>query len=289
MPDPIDSLEEGQRAEKLGVLDRALTAYEFAASSPDPDIVAQALTHQADVHRARCEWALAFQCARSALEVARRSGVAQRAAEAVNAEALIHMSKGDLPAALPLLEQIPAMTTDLRLRGIALQNIGTIRAQQGQLGAAERAFAESFGCFQQAGYERGQAIALNNQGRVALDRGDVRLAEDVLERALEAARAVEDGELIALATLNYAEAILARGDEAHAERLACSAFGHFQESANTWRSIECLRLLGAVNQKRGSLGEAARCYERALALARKIDAQVEIRTLEDCLNRLGRR
>ena len=278
------------RAEKLGVLDRALIAYRTAAgASPDPDVIAQALTREADVHRTRCEWELASDCAKRASEVARRAGLTTRYEEALNAHALVLISKGDFSAALPIIEVIIEEASDPRLRGIALQNLGTIKAQQGQLGAAERAFAESFGYFQRAGYERGQAIALNNQGRVALDRGNIELAESVLDRALGAARAIEDNELVALTMLNYAEAILTRGDACRAEQLACSALGFFQGSKNTWRTVECLRLLGAVNEAQRSDDEAARCYERALEMARTIDARVEINSLTECLRKLGRR
>jgi tetratricopeptide (TPR) repeat protein len=287
MPDPVEALEEGIRAEKLGILERALAAYETAAASTtDPDVKAEALTHQADVHRARCEWEQALGCAARAKSVAQRAGLPGRVAEATNAEALVFMSQGNLTAALPLIEEVATAAPDVRLRGIALQNLGTIKAQQGQLGAAERAFAESYGCFQQAGYARGMAIALNNRGRIALDRGEAVLAEEILDRALEAARSQEDGELIGLAMVNYAEAILRRGDHSRAEAMACSALGHFEGSRNIWRSVECLRLLGAINQHRGNVDEAARCYERALGLARGIGARVEISALEDCLRRL---
>ena len=288
MPDAVDSLYEGMRAEKLGMVDRALLAYEAAVQSPDPDVVTQALTRQADVHRTRCEWELASDCARRAGEVALRAGLSTRHAEALNAEALVLMSKGELESALPVIESILATASDPRVRGIALQNLGTIRAEFGQLGDAERAFAESFGYFQRCEYERGQAIALNNQGRVAILRGDMALAESVLDRAVASARAVEDGELIALAMLNYAEAILARGDAARAEQLACSALGYFQESNNSWRTVECLRLLGAINELQGSVNDAARCYERALDMARTVDARVEINVLQECLRKLER-
>ena len=287
MPNALEALEEGMRAEKLGILERALAAFETAATcTSEPDVVAEALTHQADVHRARCEWDRALACASQAKLIAERAGLPGRVAEAKNAEALVLMSQGNLAAAMPLIEELATSAPDLRLRGVALQNLGTIKAQQGQLGAAERAFAESHGCFQQAGYARGEAIALNNRGCIALDRGNSELAESILDRALEAARVVEDGELIAIAMLNYAEAILARGDHARAEAMACSALGHFDGSRNTLRSVECLRLLGTINQHRGSSDEAARCYERALGLARGIGARVEIAALEDCLRRL---
>lgn len=287
MPDPLELLQEGRRAEKLGVLHRALEAYEDAArASEDPAIIAEALVHQADVHRACCEWDDAITCARDAQVIAVTSGLKDRHAEALNAEAVVHMARGDFPAAMPLLEELLGAATDARLRGIALQNLGTMRAQQGQLEEAEQAFAESYNCFVSCGYERGQAIALNNQGRVALDRGDLPLAERVLQQALHAAKDVDDTELIGITMVNVAEAILPR-DAVRAESFACSALGHFQHSRNTWRMIECLRLLGSIHEHRGNVDEAARCYQRALAMAKEIGARVEITALEGCMQRLS--
>jgi tetratricopeptide (TPR) repeat protein len=287
MPDALELLEEGRRAEKLGILNRALEAYEEAArASDDPAIIAEALVHQADVHRACCEWDDAITCARDAQVIAVTSGLGDRHAEALNAEAVVHMARGDFTAATPLIEELLRTASDARLRGIALQNLGTTRAQQGQLAAAEQAFAESYSCFLSCGYERGQAIALNNQGRVALDRNDRALAERVLQQALHAAREVDDTELIGIIMVNVAEAILPR-DAVRAESFACSALGHFQHSRNTWRMIECLRLLGSIHEHRGNVGEAARCYDRALGMAREIGAKVEIAALEGCVNRLS--
>lgn len=281
-------LAEGIRAEKLGVLDRALSAYEEAASTAtEPDVVAEALTRQADVLRVQCDWDRAVEIARRAQEIARDAGLSDRRAQALNAEASVHLARGDLDGATPLLEEMVRVSDDIRLRGIALQNLGSLRAQQADLDAAERLFAESFACFRDCGYERGQAIALNNQGRVALDRGDAVHAKGVLEQALTSARHVEDEELIALATTNLSEATLATGDYPRAHDLLCSALGHFRESGNRWREVECLRLLGTINARRGYHDEARRSFERGMNLAREIDARLEVAAIGRELERLG--
>ncbi len=160
-------------------------------------------------------------------------------------------------------------------------------AQQQDLDAAERAFAESHTCFERCSYERGQAIALNNRGRVALDRGDAARATDVLAQAVRAARDVEDEELIALATTNLAEATLGTADYARANDLVCTALGHFRESGNRWREVECLRLLGVISARRGHTVEARRCLERGMALAREIDARLEVAAISTELDRLA--
>lgn len=287
MPDATALLNEGIRAEKLGMLDRALEVFrEAGLRATDPDTVAEALLRQADVLRVQCEWQHAADTARRAQEVAERAGLRVRHAQGVNAEAGVYIARGALDEARPLLETLIHMADDTRVRGIALQNLGSVYAQQRDLDRAERMFAESFACFRACGYERGQAIALNNQGRAALDRGDPAGARGTLEQAVDAARHVDDEELIALATTNLSEAMLATNDFDRAHDLVCSALGHFHVSTNRWREVECLRLLGIINTRRGHLDDARRCYDRALELAREIDARLEIARIGELLETL---
>jgi tetratricopeptide (TPR) repeat protein len=268
------------------VLDRAESCYSIAAATDDPPIQAIALTKLADVHRARADWDGALDLARRAQCIARTIGDKMILDEAIIAEANVLMCRGDFAAATTAFESLLATATDPRLRGVVLQNLGSILAQKGQLGAAERAFSESYGFFRQAGYRRGEGIALNNYGRVALDRHNTELAERSLEDALAIAREVEDGDLVALATLNLAEALAQRGERKRARDLASAAFGHFDSCGNRWRQVECLRLLGAVHESEDCREDAERCYERALSLAITIDAKGEISAVGDALSRV---
>lgn len=289
VPVSNELIDEGIAAERLGMLDRAEACYSLAATTDEPAVQAIALTKLADVHRARANWDTALDLARRAQVVALNVGDRSILDEALVAEANVLMCRGDFAAATAAFESLLASASDPRLRGVVLQNLGSILAQKGQLGAAERAFAESYGFFRQAGYRRGEAIALNNYGRVALDRRNTPLAEQSLEDALAIAREVEDGDLVALATLNLAEALAQRGECKRARDLASAAFGHFDSCGNRWRQVECLRLLGAVHESEDCIEDAERCYERGLALALEIDAQGEIATVRDGLARVQAR
>jgi tetratricopeptide (TPR) repeat protein len=282
-----NSLDEGMRAETVGDLERAVALFSAAATASDPAIAAEALTRLADVRRSRAEWEPALTAARRGRDIARAAGLDALVPHALVAEANVLMCRGDFREARTLFEQVLTLTGDARIRGLALQNLGSIMAQQGELGAAERYFAESYGQFQHAGYRRGEATALINYGRVTLDRGNPRLAEDLLCQALTAAREIEHAELTALATLNLAETRARLGDTAQAEDLASEALGIFTGCCNQWRQIECLRLIGAIHEQRGDAENATRCFERGLRLAREIGATVEIRSLDDCLCRLS--
>lgn len=286
MPVTNELIDDGMAAERLGLLDRAESSYCLAAESDDAAVQAVALTKLADVRRARAEWDAALDYARRAQCVARGLDDRSLLDEALVAEGNVLMCRGDFTAATAAFESLLASATDPRLRGVVLQNLGSILAQKGQLGAAERSFSESYGFFRQAGYRRGEAIALNNYGRVALDRKNAELAERLLEDALAIAREVEDGDLVALATLNLAEALGQRGEAKRARDLASAAFGHFDSCQNRWRQVECLRLLGVLHEREHCLEDAERCYERGLELAEEIDAKGEIAAVRDGLARV---
>jgi tetratricopeptide (TPR) repeat protein len=282
-------LEEGIQAEGAGDLERAIASFTEASRAPNPAVAAEALTRLADARRSRAEWSEAVDAARRGRDVARKAALDQLVTYATIAEANAVMCRGDLPDAKLLFEQVLTDSADPRMRGLALQNIGFILAQRGELGAAERCFAESLGQFQRAGYRRGEATALVNYGCACLDRQQLELAEDLLRQAAAVAREVEHSELMALATMNLAEVRLRRGDLAQAEDLASEALGFFCGSGNRWREIKCLCLIGEINEQRGDVDNAEGCYERGLRLARDVDARGEARTLTECLARVRRR
>jgi len=282
-------LAEGVRAERIGALDRALELYRLAGdASEDAASRAEALTHEADVLRIRCEWDDALAAATKAQDVAREGRAHERLAEAVIAEANVWLCRGEFAAAMPKFCEIVTTSQDPRLKGIALQNIGSMHAQTGQIRAAATAFEESLESFREAGYLRGEAIALNNLGRLALDSGETVVARERLERAIARAREVDDHELAALASMNLALVLCNSSDFERAQDLGMMALGYFVEQKNRWREIECLRLVGQINQCCEDFQNAKRCYDLALSLAEQIGSETEVRLTRERLDALSR-
>ncbi|HUF50878.1 MAG TPA: hypothetical protein VMN60_08605 [Longimicrobiales bacterium] len=281
-------IEQGIRYETGGVLERALSSYRdaTAAAGNDQRARAEALRHEADVLRSRCDWDGALAAARASGDAAREAGSDDLTAEALNAEAAVFQSRGELPQASALYEQMLALTTDLRVRGIALQNLGSIAAIEGDFPRAEERFVESFECFQRGGYTRGVVFSLNNYGRAALDRGANDVAHPVLVRAETVARDLMDIELLALVRLNLAECLLRRADVAGAEELASTALGYFATTRNHWRRIECLRLMGDIALAQQRTDDARGFFEAGLILAQQVQASIETRELERRLAQL---
>lgn len=288
MTDPLDHLDAGILAERRDAFDEALEHYRAAAETDDGWLLSEALRRQASIHRKRAEWAVALDLARRAAEVAASASLDDQEAEARNAEALVLFAKGEFETAAAAFEQVLRISQDPRIRGMALQNIGSIAAQQGNWEVARKHFAASVKCFQSAGYDRGVAIAQNNYGRAALEHGHPTLAASLLGEAVWSARRTEDHELIALATLNHAEAIAGTGDLARAETQAETALAHFTATGNAWRRVEGLRVLGDIARQRGDLAAAEARYVEAQAIARSIGAHIELSLIETRLAEIGR-
>jgi len=282
MPTPRELIDQGNRYETGGVLDRALESYEAAAraSDRDPRTRAEALRRIADVFRSRCQWEEAIASARASADHARVHNLDELLAEAINAEAAVHQSCGDFTTAEAQYLDMLAITGSPRVRGIALQNLGTLAAMRQDFEEAERRFVESFECFTRAGYRRGVVFALNNYGRAALDRDNNAVAHSILERADAEARELMDLDQLALVRINLAESLLRRDDVDRAEELASAALGYFGNTENHFRRLECLRIMGDIAAQRGRTEAARRFFEAALSLARQIRSQPEESSLQ---------
>jgi tetratricopeptide (TPR) repeat protein len=169
---------------------------------------------------------------------------------------------------------------------VALQNLGSIAALRRDFDEAEERFARSGACFRAAGYRRGEAFALNNRGRILLDRGDAAAALDVLAEAVGVALEVQDMDLHALSTLNLAEAYQRLGRLDPAERCLAGAAAHYRRCQNPWRTIDCLRVEGDLALARGTPEPARAAWTRAAELAETLRARVELVEVRGRLARL---
>ena len=261
--------------------------YDTASRSADGTIRALALCRKADLYRVWSRWDQATDSAREGAAVARKAGEYTLYAEAINAEANVYHQRGEFDAALPLYERVLELPVDDRVRGLALQNMGAIAAQREDLDAAERLFLDSYWHFRRAGYDWGVAFVLNNQAAAALDRGRYSSAAAIARQAMEAARQVDDFELLGIATLNYAEALAAQDDLPRAESLAAGALGFFVLAKSDIHRAQCLRVLGDIYVRRGETSRARACYMQGLEVAVPLGSRVDTDKLRDSLARLG--
>lgn len=268
-------LDDGLRYEKAGMMDRALEQYLSALEhARDPSLVSESLRRQAHVYRTRCDWEEAIDAARRSAAAAHSAQSAPLLAEAWNAEAAVHQSRGDFDPAVVLYRQMLDAVQVGRIRGVALQNMAAICAMQGKQDEAEHHFRDAYAAFEAARDTWGMAHVLHNLGCLALDRSDPDTAEATLYEATTLAREIQDLELLALARLNRAEALLARGDLEKAELEVSASLGHFVSAGNDFRRTECLRVLGDIALRKDQPESARRFYQVALETADSIGAKV---------------
>ena len=288
MTDPREFLSEGRRSQQLGALDRALECFRRAVdATDDPSLASEAWRRISSVRRAQCRWDDALEAAHRARSLARRAHDADAMAESLNCEAAVHMNRGEMGVARPLLEEAAEVSGSDRAMGITLQNLGFVAARTGDLDGAERYFEVSAAHFRRAGYRWGEACVLNSHAGAALDRGDYRLAESTAQRAIDAAREVEDLNLLALATQNRAEALAKLGDLSTAEDLLSEALGYFGAAGDHMRQVDVFKLLGDICIRRGDPTTARRCFEKGLELAKLIEVRLESKELTERLGGLA--
>jgi tetratricopeptide (TPR) repeat protein len=283
--DPYDELDAAVIPERQGEIDDALVHLRAAESQAGADawLLSEVLRRQAYLHHARSEWDTSLDLAQRAATAAASAGLGDQHAEALIAMAWVHVARGSFDAAVPELERVATLTEDHRITGLALHNLGAIAAERGDWELARQQFMESVRRFQSAGYERGVAFAHNNFGRVALDHGNFVLAADLLQQAASSAKKAADPDLLALATMNSAEALAGTGEAARAEALANEAHTHFTATGNGWRRVECERLLGDLAMQNDRADAARSWWSSALVTAQNIGAQLEVSKLQERL------
>jgi len=287
--DPYDELDAAVILEREGKVDDALAHYRTAESLAGADawLLSEVLRRQAYLHHARSEWELSLDLARRAASTAENAQLSDQQAEALIAVAWVHVARGAYEDAVPQLEKVASLTEDHRITGLALHNLGAIAAERGNWELSRTHFMESVKRFQAAGYQRGVAFAHNNYGRAALDHGNYVLAADLLQQAVSSAKKAADPDLLALATMNVAEALAGTGELVRAQLMAKEALEHFSRTGNGWRRVECERLLGDLEMKLDRRDEAYEWWRSALETARAIGAQLEVVKLEERLGSRG--
>lgn len=262
--DPYDELDAAVIHEREGKIDDALAHYRTAESlaGADPWLLSEVLRRQAYLHHARSAWETSLDFARRAASTAENVQLRDQQAEALITVAWVHVARGAYEDAVPELEKVASLTEDHRITGLALHNLGAIAAERGNWELSRAHFMESVKRFQAAGYQRGVAFAHNNYGRAALDHGNYVLAVDLLQQAVTSAQKAANPDLLALATMNVAEALAGTGELSRAETMGRwrSTTSPLRATAGgAWSASGCLAISSrstSAGMKRASGGRA---------------------------------
>jgi tetratricopeptide (TPR) repeat protein len=144
----------------------------------------------------------------------------------------------------------------------------TVLRERGRTSEAEPLYRRSLDISTRLGYEPGRAHALNYLGGLALRRGDIIKAANLLSDALGVADQCGETRLVGMVQQNLGIVADIRGNPA-------AAMAHYRVSLRTFESTKdlqpmcwVLNNLGYLYMKEERLDDAATTYERALGVAR---------------------
>jgi predicted ATPase/class 3 adenylate cyclase len=157
-----------------------------------------------------------------------------------------------------------------RLRGLALEGVGSIAWRQGDLAAAARAFTESLEIWRDTGNRNAVGAALTNLGTVIELQGDLDRAQALQEEALAILREFNEPLKTATALNNLALVVWNKGDSPRAIALLEESAAIKRQAGNQVGLASTLNNLGMLAAEAGDLDRAIAYLEETLAIDREL-------------------
>ena len=270
--------------------DQAIDACDHALALLLPvgptDALADVLRWKGSILRDRGNHGAAADLYSQSLAVADTASYKAGRAHALNCLGTIAQFRGDLPSAERWYGEAARLAhriNDRRLSGMVQQNLGIIAEMQDRTDEAVAHFRLALAAFEQEG--QGDAIVwvLNNLGVLYTREGTYERAAEVLERALNLARDLDDAASETFVEENRGAMFLATGRLTDAEQCCRRAHDLAERRKDDTRRAAAFRLLARINLERDRQAPLAIVlFERALALCeRGEDVQLRTEILSD--------
>jgi non-specific serine/threonine protein kinase len=175
------------------------------------------------------------------------------------------------------------------LRAQALNNLGNLVYELGDLPRAQALYEQSLAIRTEVGDRDGMADSLNNLGMLATARGDLATARSRLEASVAIRTELGEPHGSAPTHNNLGDVAILEGDgdraRAHNER----ALALGREAGNTRRVAHSLHNLGLAHRCRGDDAAARALFDRSLQLFRDVDEKSGIAAVLHSLGRVAAR
>jgi tetratricopeptide (TPR) repeat protein len=165
---------------------------------------------------------------------------------------------------------------ELNAARVRTRALAWVARHRGDLDEAAQHIEWALPVFRRFGQETEFFYARRNQGRIAYERRNFGLAEQVLGEALAYFQSVDDRRHIYLTTANLAEVALARGGLDRAWTLCYSVLVAARKYNDPERAGSLLKVLGEVARRRGDLGQARALWNEGLQYMQHADRLDEI-------------
>lgn len=276
----------GPADQRVPRLERALHALPHTEEELPPDspingrelrtLQARLLTELAIACHDLGDWNRAADLADRAVDKASPLDASRALAQALEQQAEMRRTRGDLAGAHASAEEAGTLYRELKVaRGVAscVTIKGQLYTQWGDLDGALRCYEEGLATCRAAGDRDGEAFILNRRGLLLLRRGDLREAAECFETAEEYARELNNRAGLAYFIANRGSVLTREGN--FDDALACFREAEMinRETGNRRGIAACLSNRAAVYLREGDLDRAASRYELAEGIYRALGSK----------------
>jgi len=256
---------EGCPPEAMEEYRRAIAA---AERSGEAAVLAEALRRLAVLHHHRDEFDRAHALCRLSYEAARAAGLDLLAAEALNTQGGLHLTRGTLDEARrAFLDALELGAGQDELLARVEQNLGILANIQGDLNEALSRYEHSLAAYADAGNLHGCALAYHNLGMVRADQGMYEEADRRFGESRVLAELLGDNYLQGQSLISHAEVDVARQRFENARQNAEAALALFDQLGAGAPKADAYRVLGMVYRETGRPALAESRLRAAIELA----------------------
>ena len=197
-------------------------------------------------------------------------------AEALNNIGYIYNDQGDIPLALQYYNKSLKLREELEdKKGIALflNNIGYIYTAQGDIPLALECYHKSLKVYEEMEDKKGMATSFNNIANIYHDQGDSPLALQYYNQSLKAYEEVGNKKGVALALNNIGFIYHYQGDITLALQYYNNSLKIREDIGDKNGAAYCLNNIGAIYKSQGDIPMALQFYHKSLTVHEELRYQ----------------
>jgi len=280
----------GKRQLSIGEYDQAIAALQEAANAYHylGDLVGmgEAYEQLVKVYSDLGQYRNAEQVVRRQLAIARSNANFSDLILALNNLGTLRLQNGELGEAQAAFAEGLTVAQDVESEsgiGLSMSNLGLVSAAQGQVNDARKYYEVAANYRARARDYAGQANTDSNLGDIYLATGRLREAIGAYRLSLSLARDLDEPYIQIRALDGLIAAYRQRNEPHELSRYLNDRVALAVEIGDEWQRLVTLRLLGELYEERGDLSAAYESYQRAMDLAQALDKKT---ILADLANRL---
>lgn len=283
-----EQIRSGDYSEAIVALNEAANAYHYLGDFAG---MGEAYEQLVRIYSDLGQYREAERVVRQQLAIARSNVNFSDQILALNNLGTLGLQNGDLDLARATFSEALTIAQDVDSEsgiGLSLSNLGLISAAQGNTNDARKYYEVAANYRARARDFAGQANTDSNLGDVYLSSGQIRKAIGAYRLSLSLARDIEDP-YIQLRALDGLIAIYRQRDEPRElSRYLESRIALTLETGDDWQRLLTLRTLGEIYEEDGDLEKAYQAFSQAFAIARQMERKTVQAELSNQLRSLAR-